>query len=200
MRRVAHQRGAAGDAGLESGATPGAPTGVDAGAPLGAPTVAAAGSVMRTRKRRRNSESPKLYSNRPATSIAVTAARPAAASVRVSRRRNRRARSRTDGDDEPRPERERRQSPLGRDLHRDIVQVGVHFVHRIRRAVLAVAPQHHFRPDTGHRMVPHHAGAHRQHRHTVAVGRVGRIEDRERAVRDGGGRHQIDDDRRDGCE
>ena len=49
---------------------------------------AAKGNVTTIRNSMRNSESPKLYSNRPATSIAMTAASPAAASTRCVPLRN----------------------------------------------------------------------------------------------------------------
>src|SRR5204863_2561863 len=49
---------------------------------VAAERLAANGSVIRKRNSIRNSESPKLYSNRPAVTIATTTANPAAASHR----------------------------------------------------------------------------------------------------------------------
>ncbi len=98
--------------------------------------AAAKGSVTSTRNSIRNSESPKLYSNMPAASIAITAASADAAMKRddpVAEPPHQIGRER---DDEPEPDGERRQAALGGDLHRHVVQVRVDGLDRLGHAVL----------------------------------------------------------------
>ena len=96
----------------------------------------AAGSVTIIRKSIRNSESPKLYSNRPAVSSATTAASAVAASSRCPAR-NRRQRSRSERDDEPQPGEQRREAALGRDLQGTLWRCGLICLHGVGIRVLA---------------------------------------------------------------
>ena len=112
--------------------------------------AAANGSVISTRKSIRNSESPKLYSNSPAASIAASDASAAAASTRSeptvppptggSRAdpalRNIRNSARATTATNPSQTSKRRQAALRCDLQRHVVQMRVRLVHGVVRTVL----------------------------------------------------------------
>ncbi len=107
---------------------------------------AAKGSVIRTRNRIRNSESPKLYSNMPAASIDTTAASATAVSDRLPERKSR-TRSTTNNATNRQPRGERGQAALGGHLHRHVVQVRVDRFDRVGIPIFLIERLHHVGAD-----------------------------------------------------
>ncbi len=145
---------------------------------------AAKGRVTSTRNSMRNSESPKLYSKRPAASMAATAASPPAASDGCRVRAQSPPRAAGHRGQEPQPHRQRRQAALGGDLHRHVVQVRVVRLDRPRHPVARVDARDHVGADAGERVIADDGLARFEHGQAVPVGRVVPVEHRVDAVGD----------------
>ena len=175
--------------------------GHDAQAAAARPWRRANGTAVRRRTSIRTSESPRLYSKRPAAKTAARAAStppaaPPAPGTSAADRRASRIAAAKSGNRPPQEEREAGQPALGRDLQRVVVQVGLHRVRGLGPPVARVDGQDHPRALPEDRLVEHHVDARLPHVVAVASALVAEgqpLGDRRGTQDEDGGRRRADE-------